>query len=162
MIASIITALYLLGYMSASSASTFLLITGALLIIAEITTLTTFGILGFNGGLALAVGYMMSTGTDTLFGLSVDWPFFFGIAFVEVLMLGACVFVVLYLRGKKITTGIESMIGESAEVIEWSGNKGRVRVQGEDWKAVSDTPIKTDDTVIVQKIKNLTLIVTKA
>ena len=161
MIASLITALFLAGVMTTSGAATFLYITGALLILTELTSLTTFGILAFNGTLALATGYMIDTGSNSLFGLPVGWSFFFGLAFVELLIIITCVFVVLRSRKIKVTTGLEAMIGENAEVLEWDDQKGRVRIHGEDWNATSDQTIKTGDLVVIQNIHNLTLTVSK-
>lgn len=161
MIATLITALYLLGLLNAASTAMSLYIFGALLIIAEASMLSTFGVLALNGVIALAVGYMVDHSTDHIFGLNIDWSFFFGIAFAEFLIIAACVFVVLYMRKHKVTTGLESMIGEPAQVIEWSGGKGRVQIHGETWAATSDDPVKAGHIVYIADIKHLTLRVTK-
>lgn len=62
-------------------------------------------------------------------------------------------------RRKKSPTGESGMIGSEAEVKEWEGNKGRVFVHGELWRAESNVPLAVGDTVRIQAIKGLTLIV---
>jgi membrane-bound serine protease (ClpP class) len=46
-----------------------------------------------------------------------------------------------------------------AEVREWEGNKGRVFVHGELWRAESNVPLAVGDMVQVRSVKGLTLIV---
>lgn len=60
---------------------------------------------------------------------------------------------------KKSSTGESGMIGLEAEVREWKGNKGRVFVHGELWRAESNFPLAVGDTVQVHAVKGLTLIV---
>lgn len=157
MIASIILALYLLGVVPAESATTFLYVTGGLLIAAEF--LLVGGIFAFNGILALLVGYTIASGTHALFGISLGWGLFFGIAFVEFAILVAAVFLVMRYRSHKVSTGLESMIGQKAVVIEWKGQSGRVRIQGEIWKAESEKEmdLKKDEKVTVASVDDLIL-----
>ncbi len=51
------------------------------------------------------------------------------------------------------------MIGLEAEVREWKGNKGKVFVRGELWRAECEVPLAVGDTVKVQAVKGLTLLV---
>jgi len=62
-------------------------------------------------------------------------------------------------RQKKSPSGESGMIGLEAEVREWEGNKGRVFVHGELWRAESNVPLAVGDTVQIQAVKGLTLIV---
>jgi len=158
MIASIITALFLLGTMSAITASNFLFISGVLLIAGEIA-LGTFWLVGFNGFLALVVGYAIRTGDTTLFGVPVGWGVVFGIAFIEFVLLAASTYVILKSRKHKVTTGTESMIGQHADVTEWSGTKGQVRIHGELWQAQSDQAldIAAGEKVTVGAVNGLVL-----
>lgn len=148
MIASIITALFLLGTLSATTASNFLFISGVLLIIGEVA-FGTFWMVGFNGLLALFVGYAIRTGDHSLFGLPVGWGVVFGIALVELTLIVVSTILIIRHRRLKITTGVESMIGHKAVVAEWSGTKGQVRIQGELWQAVSEQPM---DLVAHEKV----------
>ncbi|GJL84524.1 MAG: hypothetical protein DHS20C02_02990 [Micavibrio sp.] len=157
MIASIILGLYLFGIMDAESAATFLYVTGGLLIAAEFFLIG--GIFAFNGAIALLVGYAIASGSNALFGVPLDWGLFFGIAFVEVAILIAAIFLIIRYRRHGVSTGTESMVGQKASVVEWKGQKGRVQIQGETWKAESDKEmdLKKDEKVTVDSVDNLTL-----
>ncbi len=157
MIASIILGLYLFGIVSAENASTFLFVTGALLIVSEF--FLTAGILAFNGLIALVVGYSIRSGTNELFGIDIDWGLFFGIAFVELTIVIAAVFLIIRYRRQKVSTGPESMIGQKAMIVEWDGEQGRVLIQGETWKAESGKALELekDENVTVEGVNNLVL-----
>jgi membrane-bound serine protease (ClpP class) len=160
MITSIFLGLYLLGLMSAKSAAVFLVICGVLMIASEF--LFPSGIIAFGGVLALYIAFSLEYGQSQVFGVPIGWGIFFGIALVEGLILGSFVLLVMRYRKKKAISGAEVMIGNAAEVVEWAGTKGRVRVMGEVWKATSEMPLtlKTDDKVTVESIDNLVLKIT--
>lgn len=136
MIASIIAALYLLQIIPASQAAVFLYIYGALLLLAEIGVVS-MGALAFNGLLALFVGYSIQTGNNLVLGVPLDWPFVFGVGFVEFLLVATAAAFFIHYRSIKSSTGPESMVGETAVVTEWSGTQGGVVIHGEPWKAYS-------------------------
>ena len=61
---------------------------------------------------------------------------------------------------RKPVTGIESMIGETAEIFESLNPEGRVRIHGEIWKAISVSgKMDAGEKVRVTNIKDLTLYV---
>lgn len=157
MITSIVVALYLMGMVSAPGAATFLFVMGALLIASEF--LFWSGFIAANGVLALYVGYTMKYGHSMMFGLPVDWQVLFGLAAVEGIILAAVVYVIVVSRRHKPSTGAESMIGQPAEVIEWHGQKGRVLISGEIWKARTDRPadLKKGSEVTIESVEKLTL-----
>lgn len=160
MISTLVLAFHLMGYVSASKASTFLYLTGIMMIIAEVG-LPTFGIAGFNGVLALAIGYAIQSGASSFLGIPVDWGLWFGIAFTEFLLLFLIVTMFARHRKRKATTGVESMIGEKAAVLEWDGQKGVVRIQGETWKARSESPLEMppESAVTVRAVEGMVLLV---
>lgn len=156
MIASLITGFYLLDFVRAGEASTFLYIYGALLLIAEIGVVS-FGLLALNGALAIYVGYIIQTGNNTIFGVDLNWPFVFGVAFVELTAIAVCAMVLIRHRRQKLTTGTESMIGHKAVVLEWQGMHGSVLIQGETWKAYSEKALELNKNseVIVDAVEGL-------
>lgn len=162
MIASIIVLLHLIGFIDANSAITSLYIAGAMLLIAELGVVS-FGLIALNGLIAIYAGYTLQTGSDIFFGLELGWSVLFGIAFVEVVIVGTVITVHMWLRNKKATTGTESMIGATATVLGWSGTKGSVRVEGEIWKALSsnELELKPDEEVTIETINKLNLIIKK-
>ena len=62
---------------------------------------------------------------------------------------------------RRPASGPETMLDKEAEVIEWEGMKGRVKIYEEIWNAVSDEEIKINDIVIITKVDGLTLKVKK-
>lgn len=157
MIASIILGLHLLGSISTENAALFLFVAGGLMIVSEI--FLSSGIVAFNGLIALFVGYILKTGTEEILGFPIDWNLLFGVSFVELMVIIISVILIMRYRRIKLSTGTESMIGQKAEIMEWKGSSGRVRIQGEIWKARSDTnlDLKKEETVTVEAIENLKL-----
>jgi membrane-bound ClpP family serine protease len=60
-------------------------------------------------------------------------------------------------RKKKSITGIESLLGEVVEIVQWKETEGQVFIKGELGKALSDVPLKKGEKAIVQSIEGLTL-----
>lgn len=160
MIATIILALHLLGFMPLSEAVILLFIAGGMLILADIFVIS-LGILSVNGIIALIIGYLLHDGQPEIFGFTLDWSLFFSIAILEMLALGAVIFAVIKNRNNQASIGMEAMIGAEGSVIEWDGQKGRVHVQGEPWKATSESPLdlQKDSPIKIKSIKNLTLVI---
>jgi membrane-bound serine protease (ClpP class) len=63
-------------------------------------------------------------------------------------------------RRWKPKTGAEAMIGEEAEVVSACRPVGEVRVQGELWQARCDEGADAGDTVRIERLDGLTLVVT--
>jgi membrane-bound serine protease (ClpP class) len=73
---------------------------------------------------------------------------------IEVAEVG---FWIRFLRRYRVRTGIEALIGSSAEVIEACDPRGRVRFRGEIWNAQCDTAAEIGDQVRVTGVHGLTL-----
>jgi membrane protein implicated in regulation of membrane protease activity len=65
-------------------------------------------------------------------------------------------------RRWKPRTGAEAMIGEEATVVSACRPLGEVRVQGELWQARCDEGADPGDTVRIEAIEGLTLVVRRA
>lgn len=63
------------------------------------------------------------------------------------------------MRGRSALTGLESLVGRTARVLEWENGAGTVMVQGERWKAQSAARISPGDRVRITKARSLTLTV---
>ena len=161
MIASLIIALHLMGIITVDSAVSSLYIAGALLIVAELGVIS-FGLIAFNGALAIYAAYALQTGSDLIFGVPVGIPTLFSIAFIEFFVVGLVVFVHLWLRKQKVVTGRQAMLGEKVSIIEWSGTNGSVNFEGEIWKAKSKDKMELnkDDEVTIKSINKLELMIT--
>lgn len=161
MIASIILFLHLSDFITVESAVTSLYIVGLLLLIAEIGV-ASMGLITLNALLAIYAAYSLQFGDGNIFGVTIGWPVLFGVAFVEIMIIGSIIFIYLWLKNKKATVGTESMIGEKAVIIEWIGKKGTVRYEGEIWKAFSDKEIEIEEgsTVKIESIHKLDIKIT--
>ena len=63
---------------------------------------------------------------------------------------------------RKLTTGVEDMIGKVAVTQTVLNPKGAVRAEGEIWKAIAEgSRIEVDEDVIITKVEGLKLWVTK-
>ena len=145
---------------SPTEAGIALLVIGLVLMAVE-AHIPSFGALGATGILAFIAGALIMYDPDTGSVLGLDPGIFAGVAIFGVIFIALIALVTTRAYRKKIETGAEGLIGSSAEVVEWSGRSGRIHVQGEIWKAESDTDLdlKKDDKVIVTKLRDLTLTV---
>jgi membrane-bound serine protease (ClpP class) len=64
-------------------------------------------------------------------------------------------------RKRPAVTGAEGMVGKIAAVKHWRGGEGQVVVDGEVWKATSNSPLVPGDTTSVRSLQGLTLRVAK-
>ncbi len=119
----------LTGNMNDETIGALLLVLGTLMLVAEIFV-TSFGLLGFGGLVVFLIGAHHAFTGDALliaWGLAVTIGIFMAI-------VGATV---LRSYRSKPVAGIEGMIGETAEIIEWQDREGLVRINGEMWQATS-------------------------
>lgn len=157
---TVILALYFMGLVSQETAVIFLYVIGVTMIVAEIGVVS-FGLLAFNGLVALFAAYSIQSGQVLLFGIPVDWNIVFGIGFVEFACIACSIAVHAYLRNLKTYTGTEGMIGAKAVVLDWHGKQGQVRIEGEIWKATSAhrLDLAPNDQVTIEAVEKLQLIV---
>ena len=81
------------------------------------------------------------------------------LAFAAVIEVAEVFLWIKFLRRYRVTTGVEGMVGEVAEVIEDCAPRGRVRVRGESWSARSSPSAAVGDAVRVAAVDGLTLVV---
>lgn len=151
----LLVALYALHVLPINYAGLALILLGIGFIVAE-AFMPSFGVLGIGGIIAFVIGAIMLMDTDVP-GFQIS---FFFIAFMAVLSAGFLFLVAsLALRShrKPIIAGRESMIHKKGHVLEWKGNEGTVKVQGETWGAQSKGSLKKGDKIIVTHMDGLTL-----
>ena len=137
-----------------------LLLLGLGLLIAE-AFLPSFGILGVGGIAAFVIGSLFLFDPEKTGGYQL--PLFLilstaGAIGTIMLGLGVLAFRTLGLRPK---WGGDEMAGQVALVVELEdgGREGQAEVMGEIWKFRSSDPVVKGQSVYVQKIKGLTLLV---
>ena len=67
------------------------------------------------------------------------------------------IFWVIMGKKRKSVCGVSGMLGKVGEVKKWKKNEGKVFVNGELWKAVSEVPLLPGDRVVIQNVNGLTL-----
>lgn len=140
----------------------FLLLVGVSFLILEFF-LPSFGLFGFAGVAAILIGVVQLHQTGYIEDMPVSVESLMGIAVVGLALSGAGGWYSWKLYHKKVTTGIEGMVGESVQIVEWKGTKGRIHVQGETWQAYADRKLsfKKDDEAIVAKVDGLKIKIIK-
>ena len=134
----------------------YLILVGIALLIAEFFV-PSFGLLGFAGVAAGLIGVIQLYQTGYIDDLPINMTLMIAFITLSVLLSVLGGWYSWHIYRKKNTTGTESMLGETARVLTWKGQKGRIHIQGEDWQAYSDADLdlKKDDSVTVSKIENL-------
>ena len=129
------------------------------IILFALETIIPGFVLGCLGIGALATVFV------ALFDVSLEGQL---IAFAIISLLsfiGIRPFILRYLnRGTDISTNVDSLIGKTAEVSKAFDNKlhrGRVKIDGDDWLAYTETPtsLKKHDLVKILKVDSNTLLV---
>lgn len=155
----LLLAAYALQMLPVSFAGLALLVVGFGLLVAEVFT-PTYGVLGLGGVVAFLAGSLLLFDTDVEgFRVSIEIIVAFGLGTVALVFFVGRRAYQHWKRGP--VSGVDAVIGETATVVEEFEKSGRVRVAGEIWSAVSNTPLDKDDTVIVKSMDGLTLTVEK-
>ncbi len=128
---------------------------GAALVVAE-AYVPSFGTLGIGGLIAFIIGSIMLFDT-TVPGFDVAMPIIGGIAFVGGLVMFGIVWMFGRARRQAVVTGVETIVGSTAEAVGDFSGKGTVRLGGELWNAQSPAPVRAGQRVRVVKVEGLLL-----
>lgn len=139
-------------------AAALLLLLGIVLFIVEFHA-PTFGLLGVGGVVCFLTGIFMLVDAVGADAAGIDMGVLYGIGAVGIAMAAGVGWLGWKASSRRASTGVEGMTGSEAVIKSWSGMEGRVHIQGEDWAAVSETPITLapGDRVAVVAVENLTL-----
>ncbi|MDP9042709.1 MAG: nodulation protein NfeD, partial [Bacteroidota bacterium] len=157
---SLVLAFYALNTLPVNYAGLALIIFGVILLLLEIK-ITSHGMLAVGGITALLIGSLMLIRPDS----NLEFPRISRSLIISSVTVLACFFLFVIGMGlkalqRKPVTGIESMLGETAEIFESLNPEGRVRIHGEIWKAISVSgKMDAGEKVRVTNVKDLTLYV---
>jgi membrane-bound serine protease (ClpP class) len=157
---ALLLALYALNLLPINYAGAGLVLLGIGLMIAEVH-IGAFGVIGIAGVVAFGIGsFMMFNSGVPGFELSIA-------VVVSAMAITAALFLLvlgLLLRSRKhpIVTGKEALLGAEGEALAWQQEEGRVRVQGEIWRARAAGPLAPGTRVKVVNREGLVLIVEPA
>jgi membrane-bound serine protease (ClpP class) len=154
---SLLLALYAFQTLPTNYAGLALMFFGIALMIGEAFA-PSFGSLGIGGIIAFVIGSVMLIDTDTP-GYKISWALIGSFAVVSAVFIMMMMTLVAKSRRRPVVSGPEHMIGDTGQVIDWDGQTGRVRVQGEIWKARANEAFVAGRRVRVERIEGLTLVV---
>lgn len=146
--------LYAFNLLPVNYAGLALILVGLTLLIIEVFNPTA--VLGFGGVIAFVLGAAMLLNVQAP-GFRMSW-WVIGVAAAT--FVGFVLFVlgsVHRARKSPIRVGAQAMRGQTAEVLDWSGNQGHVLTQGERWQARGIETFEPGDVVEVANIVDLTL-----
>ncbi|WP_045412209.1 NfeD family protein [Vibrio owensii] len=154
----LLLAMYALQMMPVNYVGLGLLLLGIALMIAEAFN-PSFGILGLGGVVAFVLGSIFLMDSD-IPGFQIALPLIIGIAVFSAGLIVITVGLLLKIRSKKATTGLETYPGKLAVVSDdFVDGTGLVQLDGALWQAKADAQLKQGDHVTVVTIKGLTLTV---
>ena len=151
----LLIALYAFQMLPVNYAGFALLALGIILIIGEAVA-PSFGVLGIGGIISLVIGSIILIDTDVP-GFAVSRPLIGALALAGSLGLMGIVGIALKARLRPVVSGREQLIGDSGTAMTDVYHEGEVFVHSERWNAVSDSPIRKGQTVVVTGIDGLTL-----
>ncbi|MBN1378041.1 MAG: nodulation protein NfeD [Gammaproteobacteria bacterium] len=148
---SLLLALYAMQILPVNYAGLGLMILGILFMVAEAFS-PSFGMLGIGGIVAFTVGSVMLLDEE---GYSISLPMIFGNAIISAVFFIWVVGMIMRIRRRPSVSGKEALVGAMAEATIDFESEGYVRILGEDWKAISDTPIQKGQKVSIKAVDGL-------
>jgi membrane-bound serine protease (ClpP class) len=152
---SLLLALYAFQVLPVNYAGLALIALGIGMMVGEIL-MPSFGALGIGGVVAFVVGSVMLMDTDAP-GFGISWQLVGGVALAASASLLLLMAMLARSHRGPVITGQEEMLGSRAQVVDWQGGAGRVRVHGEIWRARGPAGLAPGKEVRVIAIDGLTL-----
>ncbi len=159
----LILAFFALETLPVNYAGLLLILLAIVLFILEVK-ITSFGLLTIGGILSMILGSLMlieqpPDNFQPVVSISIS-------LIISVVIITAAFFIFAFgmafkTHRKKVTTGVEGMIGETGLAQTAINPHGTVKVHGEIWKAASSQPIKKGERIRVASVDGLTLVVEK-
>jgi membrane-bound serine protease (ClpP class) len=156
----LILAFYALQTLPINYAGLMLIILAIALFIAE-AFITSHGVLGVGGTIAMLMGSVMLIDSPAP-SLQISWAVIIPVVVMSALLFIITVTIAVRVHREKTDTGQEGLIGKQAEVRSDLNLTGQVFVHGETWNARSNEPVHKGEKVTISGIDGLTLIVRKA
>jgi membrane-bound serine protease (ClpP class) len=155
---SLLLALYAFQTLPVNYAGLALIGLGILFFVAE-ALVPSFGALGVGGLIAFVLGSILLMDTDVP-ALEIAWP----VIVTASVVTGAFILGVAAMAAKghrrQPVSGSGHLVGHTAEAVEDLDPEGRVRFEGELWRARSSLPATRGDQVRIDRLDGLTLEVT--
>jgi membrane-bound serine protease (ClpP class) len=151
----LLVALYAFQMLPVNYAGFALLALGIILIIAEAAA-PSFGVLGIGGIISLVIGSVILIDTDVP-GFAISRPLIGGLALAGSLGLFAIIGIAVKARLRPVVSGREQLIGAAGTALADFHGAGEVFVHSERWSAVTETPLRKGQDIVVTGIDGLVL-----
>ena len=148
-------ALYALQVLPVNYAGLLLILLGIMFMVAELFA-PSFGALGIGGVVSFVIGSVILFDTEGS-ELRVAIPLIIAVSAVTAGFFLIAIKMVFSAHRKPVVSGAEQMLGGIGEVMEDFDTRGRIRIHGETWWSISNTPLKKGNQVKVTDIDGLTL-----
>ena len=153
---ALVLALYMAAILPVNVTGLVLIALALMLFIFDIYA-PTHGILTVSGIISFLIGsLMLFNRADPLFRLSLSY-------IIPATLVTAAFFVFVVGKGLRaqllpVRAGAETMVGKTVTALTpIDSGGGRIFVEGENWNAVSDTPVAKDQAVEITAVQGLTL-----
>jgi membrane-bound serine protease (ClpP class) len=156
----LLMALYALQMLPVNYAGLGLIVLGIILMIAEVMA-PSFGALGIGGIIAMVIGSVILIDTDVP-GFAVSRALIGSIAIAGSLGLMAIIWFAIRARQRPVVSGREQLIGAWGTALEGFDEEGEVFVHSERWHAITETPLRAEQEIVVTGLDGLTLMVRAA
>jgi len=157
---SLLLALYALNLLPINYAGAGLVLLGIGLMVAEVF-IGSFGVVGIAGVISFGIGSMMMFQSGAP-GFELSLSVVAGATIVTAAFILLVLTLLLRSRKRPVVTGKEALVGAEGEALAWQQEEGRVRVQGEIWRARSTQPLEPGTRVKVVNREGLVLFVEPA
>ncbi len=151
----LLIALYAFQMLPMNYVGLALIILGIILMIAEVIA-PSFGVLGIGGIISMVIGSVILIDTDVP-GLVVSRPLIGAIALAGSLGLMAIIGIAVKARKRPVVSGREQLVGAVGTTLSDFDQQGSVFVHSERWNAISRSPLREGQAVVVTGIDGLTL-----
>ena len=155
----ILTALYGFQVLPINHAGLALILLGIGLMIAEVYS-PSFGIFSIIGAVSLIIGSVILIDTPEP-AFQIALPIILSVAISSIGFVFLTFGMLFKSRQQKKISGIESLLGETAEIESINKDITLARLQGELWQVQANEPLILGDKVTVSSINGLTLHVLK-
>lgn len=152
---SLLLGLYALQILPVNFAGLGLMALGVALIIGEAFA-PSFGVLGLGGIAAFVVGSIFLLDTNVP-GFEVARGLIAGLAVTAALAFLLTANLLLRSRRRRVVTGAEQLLHETAVAIEDFQATGFVRIRGELWRAEAHAPVREGQRLRVVRVSGLTV-----
>lgn len=156
----LLVGLFALSALPINYAGAALLVLGIALMVAEAFT-PSVGALGIGGAIAFVLGATLLVDTDEP-AFAISLPLVAGVGAAGALFALLVGQLVLRSWQRPGVSGVERLLQSSGEVLEWQGEGGYVRAEGERWRATGPAGLVPGMPVRIDAVDGLTLRVAPA